>query len=93
MARFFDTAGPCRPDLHYRVDPLRRIERLRRLIDRRDYKVTAGDEGQTANLLAARRTIDEWRKENAGRSSSKDELDAALGVERDRWEDPCLSDP
>ncbi|WP_437657463.1 AAA family ATPase [Sorangium sp. So ce1182] len=54
MARFFNTAGPCRPDLHYMVDPLRRIERLRRLIDRQSYFVVHGPRqtGKTTLLLS-----------------------------------------
>ncbi|XXT96632.1 hypothetical protein WMF20_43050 [Sorangium sp. So ce834] len=54
MARFFNTAGPCRPDLHYMVDPLRRIERLRRLIDRQSYFVVHGPRqtGKTMSLLS-----------------------------------------
>ena len=54
MARFFNTAGPCRPDLHYMVDPLRRIERLRRLIDRQSYFVVHGPRqtGKTTSLLS-----------------------------------------
>ncbi|AUX37013.1 MULTISPECIES: hypothetical protein [Sorangium] len=54
MARFFNTAGPCRPDLHYMVDPLRRIERLHRLIDRQSYFVVHGPRqtGKTMSLLS-----------------------------------------
>ncbi|WP_438016271.1 AAA family ATPase [Sorangium sp. So ce315] len=60
MARFFNTAGPCRPDLHYMVDPLRRIERLRRLIDRQSYFVVHGPRqtGKTTSLLSLAAALD-----------------------------------
>jgi hypothetical protein len=39
MARFFNTAGPCQPDLHYMLPPERRLPELRGLIDQRSYFV------------------------------------------------------
>lgn len=39
MARFFNTAGPCRPELHYMLPPERRLPELRGLIDRQLYFV------------------------------------------------------
>ncbi|HEX4963202.1 MAG TPA: AAA family ATPase [Thermoanaerobaculia bacterium] len=39
MARFFNTAGPCRPDLHYMLPPERRLPGFRRLIDHQTYFV------------------------------------------------------
>ena len=39
MARFFNTAGPCRPELHYMLPPERRLPELSRLIDRQLYFV------------------------------------------------------
>ena len=41
--RFFNTAGPCRPEIHYTVDPLPRPE-VRNLIDGEPYPygLTAG---------------------------------------------------
>ncbi len=39
MARFFNTAGPCRPELHYMLPAERRLPELRGLIDRQLYFV------------------------------------------------------
>ena len=39
MARFFNTAGPCRPEAHYTLPAERRVEGLRRLIDQQLYFV------------------------------------------------------
>ncbi len=39
MARFFNTAGPCRADLHYLLPPERRVAELRQLIDEQLYFV------------------------------------------------------
>ncbi len=37
--RFFNTAGPCRPEIHYTVDPLPRLPEVRNLIDGEHYFV------------------------------------------------------
>jgi len=37
MARFFNTAGPCKPGHHYMLPPERRIPEVRGLIDRMHY--------------------------------------------------------
>ncbi|MFL6237127.1 MAG: ATP-binding protein [Thermoanaerobaculia bacterium] len=39
MPRFFNTAGPCQPELHYMLPPERRLPELRGLIDRHLYFV------------------------------------------------------
>jgi hypothetical protein len=39
MARFFNTAGPCRPELHYMLPPERRLPGFRQLIDHQTYFV------------------------------------------------------
>ena len=39
MARFFNTAGPCRPELHYMLPPERRLPELPGLIDQQFYFV------------------------------------------------------
>jgi len=39
MARFFNTAGPCRPEMHYMLPPERRLPDIRRLIDQELYFV------------------------------------------------------
>ncbi len=39
MPRHFNTAGPCRPDLHYMLPPERRIPTVRMLVDQQSYFV------------------------------------------------------
>jgi len=39
MRRFFNTAGPCKPDIHYMVPPLSRLPDVYRLIDQQGYFV------------------------------------------------------
>ncbi|MBI2571769.1 MAG: ATP-binding protein, partial [Candidatus Schekmanbacteria bacterium] len=39
MNTFFNTAGPCRSDMHYMLPPERRIPEVRELIDRAQYFV------------------------------------------------------
>ncbi len=54
VTRFFNTAGPCRPDLHYMIDPLRRLEGVQELIDRQSYFVLHAPRqaGKTTALTA-----------------------------------------
>lgn len=37
MARFFNTAGPCRPEDHYMLPPERRLPGVRELLERKQY--------------------------------------------------------
>lgn len=37
MTRFFNTAGPCRPDIHFVLPPMRRLPEMSELIDRQSY--------------------------------------------------------
>jgi hypothetical protein len=39
MARFFNTAGPCRPEMHYMLQPEQRLPGLRHLVDQQFYFV------------------------------------------------------
>jgi len=39
MTRFFNTAGPCKPNIHSLLPPLRRLPEVRELIDRQSYFV------------------------------------------------------
>jgi hypothetical protein len=54
MARHFNTAGPCRPDKHYMLSPLRRLPGLRQLIaEESDFVVHAPRQiGKTTTLMA-----------------------------------------
>lgn len=53
MARSFNVAGPCKPDIHYLLPPLRRLPVLRRLIDGQNYFVIHAprQSGKTTALL------------------------------------------
>lgn len=52
--KFFNTAGPCQPDIHYIVDPLPRLDGVRELIDGRSYFVIHAPRqtGKTTYLYA-----------------------------------------
>jgi type II secretory pathway predicted ATPase ExeA len=39
MTRWFDTAGPCQPDIHYMLPPTTRLPYIEQLIDQRNYIV------------------------------------------------------
>jgi type II secretory pathway predicted ATPase ExeA len=39
MPRWFNTAGPCQPDIHYMLPPTTRLPDIERLIDQRNYMV------------------------------------------------------
>ncbi len=56
MPRFFNTAGPTKPDQHYSIDPLHRVdwEDVRNLIDQERYFVLHAPRqtGKTSTLLA-----------------------------------------
>ena len=53
MPRSFNVAGPCKPDIHYLLPPLRRLPELRRLIDGQNYFVLHAPRqcGKTTTLL------------------------------------------
>jgi hypothetical protein len=53
MSRFFNTAGPCRPDDHYMLPPERRIADIRTLVDQKAYFVLHAPRqcGKTTALL------------------------------------------
>lgn len=59
MPRRFNTAGPCEPDIHYMIPPLRRLEAVRPLIDHRAYFVVHAPRqvGKTTSLLALARAL------------------------------------
>ncbi len=54
MARYFNTAGPCRPDLHYMLPPERRLPEVRTLIEQQLYFVVHAPRqvGKTTSLRA-----------------------------------------
>jgi len=54
MQRLFNTAGPCKPDIHYMLPPLARLPDMDRLIQQSDYfSVHAPRQtGKTTAMLA-----------------------------------------
>ncbi|MDR0988503.1 MAG: AAA-like domain-containing protein, partial [Prevotellaceae bacterium] len=58
VPKFFNTAGPIQPDIHYNVDPLMRfnLEEILSLIDQRKYFVLHAPRqtGKTSCMLALR---------------------------------------
>jgi hypothetical protein len=54
MTRFFNTAGVCKPDLHFMLPPTRRLPEARELIDRQSYFVIHAprQSGKTTALYA-----------------------------------------
>ena len=62
--KFFNTAGPCQPDIHYMLPPEARVKGLRRLVDERQYFVIHAPRqtGKTTAVLAfCRRLVREGR--------------------------------
>ncbi|MFC4622294.1 ATP-binding protein [Comamonas nitrativorans] len=61
MERFFNTAGPTKPDLHYQLDPLQRLDwdEVRHLIDTQRYFVLHAPRqtGKTTTLLAMMKAL------------------------------------
>jgi ATPase family associated with various cellular activities (AAA) len=54
MPRHFNTAGPCKPDIHYMLPPMARLPGLERLIDQQNYFVIHAPRqtGKTTAMLA-----------------------------------------
>lgn len=54
MARWFNTAGPCEPEIHYMLPPERRLAGVRELIDQRAYFVVHAprQSGKTTALIS-----------------------------------------
>jgi hypothetical protein len=54
MPRWFNTAGPCRPELHYMLPAMRRLPEVRRLIDQEGYFIVHAPRqaGKTTALLS-----------------------------------------
>ncbi|MDR3265264.1 MAG: ATP-binding protein [Synergistaceae bacterium] len=64
--KFFNTAGPAQEDIHYTLDPLRRVnyEEIALLMDQRKYFVLHAPRqtGKTTSLLAMTKRINEEEK-------------------------------
>jgi len=62
MERYFNTSGPCEPELHYMLPPERRLGRVRELIEQeRFFTLHAGR--QTGKTTSARWVVDELNRE------------------------------
>lgn len=59
MTRFFNIAGPCRPEIHYMIDPLPRLPGVRELIESQNFFVIHGprQSGKTTYLYALMRRL------------------------------------
>jgi RecA/RadA recombinase len=57
--RFFNTAGPCKPDIHYMLPPTDRLPQVGRLIDQQSYFVIHGprQSGKTTAMLELARQL------------------------------------
>ena len=57
--RFFNTAGPCRADIHYMLPPTERLPDVQQLIDRQNYFVIHGprQSGKTTAILELAREL------------------------------------
>jgi hypothetical protein len=54
MTRWFNTAGPCRPERHYMLSPTTRLPQVERLVDQESYFVIHAPRqiGKTTTILA-----------------------------------------
>jgi hypothetical protein len=57
--RFFNTAGPCKPDIHYMLPPTDRLPDVQLLIDQQSYFVLHGprQSGKTTAMLELARRL------------------------------------
>jgi predicted AAA+ superfamily ATPase len=61
MPRWFNTAGPCRADIHYMLPAIRRVPSLERLIVQQNYFVIHAPRqiGKTTAMLALAKQLTE----------------------------------
>lgn len=54
MPKWFNTAGPCQPDIHYMLSPTQRFPGIKRIINQRGYFVIHAPRqtGKTTAMLA-----------------------------------------
>jgi PD-(D/E)XK nuclease superfamily/ATPase family associated with various cellular activities (AAA) len=54
MGRFFNTAGPCKPDMHYTLDPFRRLSSVRALVEQQKYFILHAPRqtGKTTTMIS-----------------------------------------
>ena len=61
MARWFNTAGPCKPDIHYMLSPTERLPQLKRIIAQQGYFVLHAPRqtGKTTAMLSLAQDLTE----------------------------------
>ena len=59
MPRWFNTAGPCQPELHYMLPASQRLSEVRQLIDQGRYFTVHAHQrmGNTTDLLSLAREL------------------------------------
>jgi Holliday junction resolvase-like predicted endonuclease len=59
MTRFFNTAGPCKPDIHYTLDPMKRLQSVRQLVEGQKYFVLHAPRqtGKTTTMISFVRAL------------------------------------
>ncbi len=64
MARWFNTAGPCKPDIHYMLPPLARLPQIQRIIDQQGYFVLHAPRqtGKTTAMLSLAKALTESKQ-------------------------------
>lgn len=91
VAKFFNTAGPIQPDIHYNVNPLNRIDldEIEQLIQQRKYFILHAPRqtGKTSCLLALRDYLNEqgdyiavYANVEAGQAARNDVREVALST-------------
>jgi len=67
MNKWFNTAGPCKSDIHYMLPPTERLPKVRTLIDRQNYFVIHAPRqvGKTTAMLALAQELTEGGKYTA----------------------------
>ncbi len=101
MTKFFNTAGPRGPDLHYMVDPLPRLSGVKKLIEGRRYFVIhgPGQTGKTTYLYALMHQLNQEGKFTAltvniqPAASGQDSRDAMMIAAHEVYERTLLHLP
>ncbi len=98
MARRFNVGGPCRPDLHYMLPPLRRLPTVRSLIEGQQYFVLHAPRqtGKTTAIEAlARQLTDEGAvcalRVSVERARVFESIEEAEPVVLEAWADAALA--
>lgn len=61
MARWFNTAGPCKADVHYMLSPMERLPQLQRIVDQQGYFVLHAPRqtGKTTAMITLAQSLTE----------------------------------